>query len=434
MSSTSFMRIPFLVLAWFLPCALLAQDVEAKYLKLQESYSQRLQELERTYNAQQRDLLDKFIIALVRTEQTYRDQGDLEGVVMSRELRESLLENPNILRANNEWPQGLRDMFDELIRLRQQNRTTSQNQLDDLNRVLLRALEPYKVEFTRQGNLEKAIEIRDLQEQLSRGLGLDPGRSTPSAANPVTPPPTPSAVQDPNMYAFLLEPRAYRDTQGISVRRAAQEPALTLEDGVEESRMSYRFDGGYMSMPDAQLEAFRGVAGRNQMFTLELAVNPGHVPQGIGGQPAVIFRWGPSVYDANLAVTQEGRRLYLFVKTTAPPENRNNYKIDLGRVDDQTPTHLMVVFRGTDLVIYREGVDTQRLRGAMKGTFANWVPSPLVFSRGSAQRERRAERTGEEAALGRWYGHLYLMSLKGSQETARQLDENHDRFQKMMDR
>ena len=181
------------------------------------------------------------------------------------------------------------------------------------------------------------------------------------------------------------------------------------------------------------MEPFRALATRNQMFSLEAAINPAWERQGHGGQPSVIFRWGPSVREANLALTQEGRRLALYIKTNAPPEGRENYRIDLGLIESETPVHLMVTFRGTDLVIYKNGLPTDRLRGAFKGTFANWAPGPLVFARPSAQRERRGQRT-DEPELGKWYGFLYLMSLKGTQETQRQLDENYKRFQTIMGR
>lgn len=427
------MRIPLLALGLlFLPALAVGQDVETKYLQLQEAYSQRLLDLEQSFENEQRELLNKFILALVRTEQSYREQGNLEGVVFSRDLRESLLLYPKNLESNEEWPQGLKDMFQELIRLRDEKKTEGQAKLDELNRVLLKTLEPYKVEFTRRGNLEKAIEIRNLQSQLSVGLGLEaaPSHMTSPIAAP-TPAIAPEALQDPNTYAFLLEPEAYKDTPDIRVRQSFAEPEPVVEGGVEATRQRFNLTGGNVTFGQNQLEIFRAMASRNQIFNLEIAVSPSWEPQGTAGQPAVIFRWGPSVQEANLAVTQERNRLWLYMKTTNPPDGRENFRVDLGLVRGGVPVHVMVTFRGNEVAIYRDGIVTQRLRGNQMGSLTNWAPSPLVFSKPSERRYQQGQRLGE--ARGVWHGSVYLMSLKGVQETHRQLDENYNRFKKMIE-
>lgn len=122
--------------------------------------------------------------------------------------------------------------------------------------------------------------------------------------------------------------------------------------------------------------------------------------------------------------------MVLYIKTTSPPEGRDSHRHTIGPSGIDTPVHLMMVFRGRDLTIYRDGVVTDQLRGAFAGDFSNWTPAPLVVSRASELREQRAERKGEET--GKWFGSLFLMSLKGTQETSRQRDENVKRFQAMI--
>jgi hypothetical protein len=150
-----------------------AQDAETQYLRLQEAYTQRVQDIVQRFESQQSELLNKFILALVRKEQSYRDQGDLDGLMYTRNLREELLEQVRFPEKDSEAPAEVLEMMNTLFRHRNELVTTFQPELSQLNRILLNALEPYQREFTRQGKLELAIEIRTLREHLSIALGQD---------------------------------------------------------------------------------------------------------------------------------------------------------------------------------------------------------------------------------------------------------------------
>ncbi|MEX2606900.1 MAG: hypothetical protein WD708_06105 [Kiritimatiellia bacterium] len=166
---------PHILAVLLLTCVprLSAQDAETQYLRLQEGYTQRVQDIVQRFETQQSELLNKFILALVRKEQDYRDDGDLDGLMYSRNLREELLEKVQFPGKDPEAPQAVREMLITLFRHRDELITTFQPELDQLNRILLNALEPYQREFTRQGKLELAIEIRTLREHLAIALGED---------------------------------------------------------------------------------------------------------------------------------------------------------------------------------------------------------------------------------------------------------------------
>lgn len=167
-------RFPFLFLLSFaLVPRVDARDVETQYLRLQEGYTQRVQDIVQRFETQQSELLNKFILALVRREQAYRDEGDLDGLMYSRELREKLLEEIRFPEMDPYAPKEVLDMIETLHRHREELIQTFQPELDQLNRILFNALEPYQKEFTRQGNLDLAIEIRTLREHLEQALGED---------------------------------------------------------------------------------------------------------------------------------------------------------------------------------------------------------------------------------------------------------------------
>lgn len=394
-----------------------SQDVDTQYLRLQEAYSQRLQDLEQRHQRQQRELLNKFILALVRTEQGYREEGDLEGVVVSRELRETLLQTPEAAAPDPSWPERVLEMARELETRQTQNREQSQAELDELNRVLLRTLEPYKVEFTRQGNLQQAIEVRNLQEQLALSLGIEletPVRSRPAG---------PALVNtDPSAYAFYLEPDVFQNRTGIQPRNAMVELQPEVRDKVESTSRGYRFQGGSLFFPAEQMEPLRETANRSQLLMLELGLTTTWSFQGNRQTPAALFHWGERREDPNLAVTQEGQNLFLYLKTTTPPPGMPVHRIDLGQVTPNEPLHVMAVFRANETIIYRDGVATQRLRGSVLGSLSAWEEAAAVMGRADLP------SVGQGQEPTRWYGEIHQLCIRAGQETSRQVANHYERF------
>lgn len=396
------------------PLSVTAQDVDTQYLRLQEAYTQKLQDLEQRYELQQRELLNKFILALVRTEKTYLEEGNLDGVMISRELREQLLQNPEVPDPQEYWPETILSMARELERRTSDNRTSGQEELNRLNRILLRTLEPYKVEFTRQGNLEKAIEVRNLQDRLSTALDIEPRQEPPSGRSPT------GAANDPNAYNFSFEPDAFRNDRRISRRPVMHELDFSPVDTVHREETGFFFDGGFLQLDARQLEPLRENAGRNQLLIIEFGVTATWHSQGNEEFPACLFLWGESFPDANLALSQEGTRLFLYLKTTSPPPGRSVHRVDLGEVQPEVPMHLLLMYTPTHLTVFLNGVVTQRLRGSLSGRFTDWQESPATLG--------YAPETPDGPVATRWYGRLHQLSIKAGQDITRRADDFYDRF------
>jgi len=157
----------------FLIPAAAAEDVETEYLRLQEGYSQRIQEIQQRYRTRKRELLNRFILSLVRTEQSARDDGDLEGLIYARDLKEALLEDPQFPELDSDAPPRISAMLEALHRRRAEILEEMQPELVRLNRILHSRLEPVQRQFTREGMLEMALEVRELREVLLGSIGTE---------------------------------------------------------------------------------------------------------------------------------------------------------------------------------------------------------------------------------------------------------------------
>jgi len=413
------MRKLFLSCFLFASAIVYAQDVNTQYARLQEAYSERLQDLETRHSSQQREILHQCILALVRTEQGYREEGNLDGVVMTREIRDTLLQEAVVPPVEDTWPIGLQKMIAELDHRKTEIQNEIQTELDQLNQMLFRALEPYKIEFTRQGEVETAIEVRTLQEKIAQRLGLEHPSSKGDA------PVITRSSTDPNAYLFLLEPAAFQNKRRVPERKALVEltPALNGEVRLEEK--GYLFDSGSLTLPSVQSEPMRANAARNQMLALELGIRTPWSSQGNTSLPAAIFLWGSSLDEANLAIAQEGTDLYLYVKTSTPPPGRKNHRVSLGPLPADEPTHLIVTYKANEFIVYRNGVATRRIRGSIKGSFSTWEASDAFLGR-LPPSDRMPTPTP-------WYGHLHQLGIKAGQDVSRRVVDFYIRFQRALE-
>jgi len=417
------MGFRFLLLTvFFLPAILPAQDVdiESQYLRLQEAYTQRLQDLEQRHQRQQRELLNKFILALVRTEQSFRDEGNLDGLVASRDLRESLLQEPRFPKTDPDWPERLLSMAEKLKQRQDENRSASQTELDELNRVLFRTLEPYKVAFTRQGSVNRAIEVRELQSRLSKALGEAAGGS--GAPRPTS---RPAVSSNPNAYPFLLEPAMFQQKTGVTARTGMIELDPDVRGEVLEGETGFHFERGQILIGEDRMELLRGATNRTPLLTVEIAITPDSNWTSTSPPPCV-FQWGKTRPDANLILTQEGYNLILYLKTSRPPQGGKHHRVDLGRVRAGSPLHISVAYRSNELIVYRNGSASQRIRSTIQGDFKNWQPGPLYLG--------RAPTTNAESPPTSWRGQVHLLYAKAGQDSAHQAEGNFERFEKAFDR
>jgi hypothetical protein len=390
--------------------------VSTRYLQLQEAYTQRMQEIEGRYLQAEREYLNQFILSLPRIEQYYRNEGHLEGVVACQTLQESILQNMEYPDPDQDLPEGLSAEVEELIEKRDQARDQNQQELDKLNRMLLNALEPYKVAFTKEGKLEQAMEVREIQIKLSETLDLNE-ENTPQD----NPPPVVST--NPNAYPFSLEPKEYADIAGV----AAREPAIQYEPKIDEkagrNRRGFGFNDGELSIEPKAMTVLLEQAKRNQMLSIEFAIRPAGHSQWNAQAPALILLYGNNLKDANVAITQEGRGIYLYLRTTSPPKNRPLYRIWLHNADPTKPQHINLAYRSGELTIFVDGSETRKLRGDVTGLLSNWEEYPVKMGRLPAP-----PNIPDLPPTINWRGQVFNFYMRSTLESARDVSKNYNRF------
>ena len=276
------------------------------------------------------------------------------------------------------------------------------------------------MEFTRQGNLDKAIEVRDLQAKLSAELDVPLVENPPPGAPPSSP-----HHQNPNAYPFLLEPELFNTRAGVTQRISALEPAPKTEGSVSMENDGIHFSGGHLMLTPRELEPLREAAGRNQMITIELSLTSRLYAQGSSSRPAGVFQWGSPLANANLALTQEGNDLYLHITTGNAANNKTTHRVDLGSLSSNSPTHLTIVYRSNACIIYRNGVATSRLRDSLKGGLSGWNSAPMILG-GSMGSDNRAGST-------HWNGRIHQLCIKAGQDGGSKVMNHYNRFRKAMD-
>jgi hypothetical protein len=263
------------------PC--FAQDVETQYLKLQESYSLRTQDIEDRYRKRRRELLNKFILALVRVEQLYREEGELDGVIYCRDLRESLLLSSEFPEMGEDAPEAVLDMFSTLQLKRDDVYQEHQTELTQFNKLLLGALEPYIKEFTRQGMIDEALEVQTLQTKLTESLALD--RAAEGLLMNI-----PSVLSsDPNVYPLAIEAEGYKLVNGVTPRKSMRSIPMKTQGIIRTTDQGIEFVDGRISIPANQSGPLVEDMKRNRMFTAELAFQPSFDSQ--GNITKILLQW-----------------------------------------------------------------------------------------------------------------------------------------------
>jgi hypothetical protein len=398
-----------------LPQVLPAQnDIPGEFKRLQDAYTQRLNDIETRFQASERELLNAFILSLVRTEQAYRDEGNLDGLVLSRELRETLLHTPAFPDLEDRFPDTLKQMVQTLLQQREEARLKNQKELDDLNRILFTALERFQREFTRAGNFEQAIEIRSMRNLLRDSLGLE---------QPVSQPSGPVVIStDPNVYPICIEPPGYADVAGVTPRVPQVPFQISVDDPDLAKGLRHYFSlrGGQLSIPAEASSSLIQQVQQNQMLNLEIGLHATHGPQGNRGLPAPLLLFGTTLADSNLAVLQEGPNLFLYLRTTMPPTGQTHHRVNLGPIDAGRAHYIQVTYRSGELTVYRNGTETQKIRSSINGLLSNWSAAPLRMGQLPAPPEHPEPLE--------WRGNLIQMYMKSSLDSARGADVNFKRF------
>lgn len=402
----------FLLCLTVFPITASAQDVETQYLKLQESYTQRLLDIQARFQKSQRELLNKFILALVRVEQEYREDANLDGVVYCRTLQEQLLTQPGFPTPGEEAPEAVVLMLDTLARKRTENRDAHQQELHQLNVLLYNTLERYQQEFTRQAMAKQADEIKTLRQVLSRTLS----RAREAAQATATISTTLSA--NPNVLPFAIEGEGYSGVRGVIPRSCLLDLTITEEGLVKKEPLGYRFINGRLRIPANQTGPLMQDLARNRMLSVECAFQPFFDPQGNANRRVVVFQIGEDTDSALFSLTLEGQSICLYFMTNVPPADRANHRFVIGQFKSPNPVHIAVTYRQGELIAYLNGTATLSLRNQVTGTLDEWKPAPVIMGK-------------EEQRPGFIYpfrGILHHVYLKSGEESSRQVVANYNRF------
>ncbi|WFB35453.1 hypothetical protein P3T73_14945 [Kiritimatiellota bacterium B12222] len=360
-----------------------AQDVDTQYLKLQESYTLRIQEITQRYQKQKRELLNKFILALVRVEQGYRDEGNLDGVMMCRTLRENVLLNPVFPERPPETPPALAEMFDTLYTKKDEVYQLHQQELSNFNLMLLNALPAYQTEFNRQQNVAKAKEVQDLRAAITEAQQRE------QAISRLTGTIVTNISTNPNDYPFALSAKAYSQIRGMTARNCRFPLTINKVGAVKETNSGFNFVEGRLEIPVNQSGPLVEDIQRNQMITVEMGFQPTFTSQGYETNPVILMLFGTSLASANFAITMEGNTLWLYLKTKVPPADRKNHRYEIGKITNLNHVHIEVTYRIGDLNIYLNGTATLRLRDEVVGTISEWEPAPIFIGRSPPNPEIR---------------------------------------------
>ncbi|MDF3129991.1 hypothetical protein P0Y35_12355 [Kiritimatiellaeota bacterium B1221] len=397
------------------PLALLqAQDVDTLYLKLQESYTQRVQDISQNHKKNQREYLNKFILALVRIEQGYRDEGELGGVILCRDLREQLLLNPEIPDIDPEAPVEISDLQKALLSKRREATRKYQIELDKVNFMLLTALEPYQREYTRLGNTEKAREIQELRTLLTElhANSEAEARSKQTLSSNLS--------ANPNIYPFAFEGNGYENRRGVIPRTCMIDLTPTVTGVIKSSPLGIRFINGRVTFPANECGPLLQDLARNRMFSAEIAFQPFFDYQGAPTNPVVIFQMGENPDAAQFSLTLEGRELYLYFMTDSPPSDRLNHRYLVETLNGTSPVHLVVSYRSGELTLYLNGTEKRQLRNEVKGAFTNWEETPIVVG--------KALYHPNGGFILPFRGVLHHVYLKAGELSSRQVTAHYNRF------
>ena len=415
------MKIYILLISLFLTAPLsLRADTESlrnQYQQLMSVYEERREEIQGDLERKERELLNEFIVSLVRVEQRFRDEGDLDGVVLTREMRERLLEEAEFPELNENAPEELRDRISSLHEDRDAIREGEGEKLKELNRMFYNRLEPVMRELTRAGDFDTAREMLTLRRRLA-----DTFSTEADAGQTGTPRRELGMSSDPNVFPISVEPRSLGQIVGLTARRPQIPFEPVIEGGVTPADRWMRLRNGRFTVPADATEAMVHQVRQNQMFTLEFGFYTDHGHQGFPAMqvPAGLFLFGNNREEANLIVNQEGRNLILYLRTDSPPDNRDFHRVDLGRVDTGRMVHYTVTYRSGELTVYFDGVETRKIRGEITGLLNGWESFPFHIG--------AIDTPSPQRPVGHWRGNLVFVYMRASHESSRGVAANYTRF------
>jgi hypothetical protein len=389
------------------------QDTEAlhqRFRDIQTFYNERAERFDAEFAELEKQDVNRFIIALVRTEQTFRDEGDLSGVLQTRRLQEEMLETQRFPETGPERPQAIQDLLTETLEGLERSQKQLQDRLDQLNRTYAERLEPLMRDLTRAGDFETARNILDIRNQIFASLDVRQGpRPTHRTADQLR------APNDSSIFPLILEPEALRHHPVLGTRRAQ----LPFHPGTEGRAVitprSVQFTGGRLTIPAHASEALIHQVQQTHSFTLEIGLLAAERLQN-----ATLLSMGPDPDHANLAFRHEEGNLILLLRTSDQRGEALMNRVDLGPVTEGRHLHLVITYRPGDLAVYRNGSNTRRNRTDASGDLRGWEMQPVHFG--------HADITDPEMPPPGWQGTLTGFYMNATPAGSRQVTTAFERF------
>ncbi|MCC5846230.1 MAG: hypothetical protein JJU05_18435 [Verrucomicrobia bacterium] len=390
-----------------------AQDPDAlrqRFQDMRTTYAERVERFETEFAELEKQAVNRLIIALVRTEQAYRDEGDLIGVLQTRSLQEELLETRRFPDDDPEFLEKIKELLEEPRQDLGISRQEIQERLDAFRQSYAERLEPVMRDLTRAGDFETAREILDIRNQILASLDLQQGpRPTHRTPDQLR------ASNDPNTFPLILEADALRNHSSLGTRRAQLSFQPRTEGRVETGPRGIQFAGGRFTIPAHAGEALIHQVRQTHSFTLEIGFL---TSQRI--QNATIFSMGPDLGNANLALLHQGENLTLLLRTTVQGGETVVNRVDLGPANEGRLQHLIITYRPGDLAVYRNGSNTRRNRADASGDLRGWEMQPVHFG--------HTDIADPAAAHPRWNGTLVAFYMSATPVASRQVTTSFERF------
>lgn len=410
---------PLSILLCCLVSAVPADSVEGlrrTYLAMRNQYQEEVEEVQRDVAARERDILNRFIVSLVRMERSYQEEGDLDAMLVVRNLREALIDAPVFPEPEPAFPPLLTEAISQIAAEREAVKTEGGEALREVNRRFARRLEPVMRDLTRAGDFETARSILQVRRTIFGEIGeeQEPAQTVQ--------PRNLGAATDPNVFPFSFEPASVGRVAGLIPRRTQIPFQPVITGTVREQPKSFQFRDGKIRVPETAMDALVFQARQNQMLTIEIGyqTHRGHQGTHEGYGPAPLFYFGSSLEDANVALTHEGLSLILYLRTDRPPSQGTHHRVNLGRIATGRMAHLMVTYRSGELTVYHDGTETLKLRGEVTGGLENWERAPLHMG-GARQGGPRIEDVF-------WNGDIVWLYLRAGHESGRGAGAAYSRY------
>lgn len=381
-----------------------------RYLRMQETYTERTEQIDAEFAELEKQEVNRLIISLVRTEQAFRDEGDLQGVLLTRRLQEEMLETQQFPAPSPEFPDEIRNLLQETRASLEIARQEIQERLDALNRTFAEHLEPVMRDLTRAGDFDTAREMLDIRNQIFASLDVRQGpRPTHRTADQLR------APNDQNIFPLLLEAEALRNHPGLGIRRPQLAFQPRTEGQIQTTPRGFEFTGGRLTIPAHASEALIHQIQQTHSFTLEIGFLTTHRIQ---NTPIVCF--GPSPEEANLALLHQNQNLTLLLRTTGQDGQSVLNRVDLGPAQEGRMQHLLITYRPGDLAVYRNGSNSRRNRADASGDLRDWEMKPLHIGHADIP-DPALPATG-------WNGTVVNLSMNAIPISSRQVTTSFERF------